>query len=74
MGRNFNGVHWMLATPFFEDEKLDLKSMSSLAKKAEGFGCTWIVALGVTGEVGKLTDNERTKISEAASHQLRIFP
>ncbi|GIT16626.1 MAG: hypothetical protein CM1200mP38_2830 [Dehalococcoidia bacterium] len=50
MRENFSGVHWMLATPFFDNENLDLKSMSTLATKAEEFGCTGIVALGVTGK------------------------
>ena len=74
MRENFSGVHWMLATPFFDNENLDLKSMSTLATKAEEFGCTGIVALGVTGEVAKLTDNERTQISETVISSAKNIP
>lgn len=61
----FNGVHWMLATPFDREERLDLESMARLVSKAQQSGCQGVVALGVTGEAARLTDEERRR---AAKH------
>jgi 4-hydroxy-tetrahydrodipicolinate synthase len=55
----FSGVHWMLATPFDEKEGLDSESISRLVAKAQESGCQGVVALGVTGESARLTDEER---------------
>ena len=49
MADRFSGVHWMLATPFREDEELDLASIGNLMDKAYQSGCEGVVALGVTG-------------------------
>ena len=34
MTKTFTGVHWMLATPFLDDEEVDVGSMSNLLHKA----------------------------------------
>ena len=62
MAQRFNGVHWMLATPFDQDERVDLESVSRLVEKARESGCQGVVALGVTGEAARLTESERHAI------------
>lgn len=64
MADKFSGVHWMLATPFTDDEQLDLKSISNLLEKAYTSGCEGVVALGVTGEAARLTDAERRAVAK----------
>lgn len=64
MADKFSGVHWMLATPFTDDEQLDLKSISNLMEKAYTSGCEGVVALGVTGEAARLTDAERRAVAK----------
>ena len=64
MAEKFSGVHWMLATPFGDDEELDLKSVANLMEKAYSSGCEGVVALGVTGEAARLTDSERRAVAK----------
>ena len=69
MADKFSGVHWMLATPFQDDEELDLGSIANLMEKAYTSGCEGVVALGVTGEAARLTDAERRVVAkEVISH------
>ena len=63
MADRFSGVHWMLATPFWEDEELDLTSIGNLMDKAYQSGCEGVVALGVTGESARLTEEERRSVA-----------
>ena len=64
MADKFSGVHWMLATPFQENEELDLNSVANLMEKAYSSGCEGVVALGVTGEAARLTDAERRAVAK----------
>ena len=64
MADRFTGVHWMLATPFKENEELDLDSIGNLLEKAHQSGCQGVVALGVTGEAARLTDAERRAVAK----------
>ena len=64
MHKTFTGVHWMLATPFNEDETLDLESIENLLAEAKSTGCEGVVALGVTGESARLTDKERSAVAQ----------
>lgn len=64
MTEKFSGVHWMLATPFKENEDLDLESVGNLMEKAYTSGCEGVVALGVTGEAARLTDAERRAVAK----------
>ena len=59
MAEVFTGVHWMLATPFSQDESVDTGSIPLLVHKAKESGCRGVVCLGVTGEAARLTDRER---------------
>ena len=74
MATRFSGVHWMLATPFDEDEGLDLVSQSKLVDKAIASGCEGMVCLGVTGEVARLTDRERHQVAETVIKQAKGYP
>ena len=49
MTDRFTGVHWILATPFNDDETIDLDSIENLLEEARSSGCEGVVALGVTG-------------------------
>ncbi|MCH7735832.1 MAG: dihydrodipicolinate synthase family protein [Chloroflexi bacterium] len=64
MAEKFSGVHWMLATPFHEDEGIDTASLVNLVDKAVASGCQGMVCLGVTGEAARLTDRERHQVAE----------
>ena len=55
----FYGRHWMLATPFDQNEEVDYDSIPNLVNKAISSGCTGVVGLGVMGEAARLTDRER---------------
>jgi 4-hydroxy-tetrahydrodipicolinate synthase len=60
-----------LATPFDDGEGVDAESISRLVAKAQESGCHGVVALGVTGESARLTDEERRlvvkKVVESAN-------
>ncbi len=58
------GMHWMLVTPFDEDERVDLDSISKLVDQAVDAGCVGVVTLGEMGEWRRLADRERTEILE----------
>jgi 4-hydroxy-tetrahydrodipicolinate synthase len=64
MAEKFSGVHWMLATPFHDDESIDSASIGNLVDKAVSSGCQGMVCLGVTGEAARLTDRERYQVAE----------
>ena len=64
MAERFSGVHWMLATPFREDEQVDVDGIPKLVEKAKDSGCLGMVCLGVTGEAARLTDRERRLVAK----------
>ena len=72
----FAGMHWMLVTPFDEEERVDLDSVERVVDKAVGAGCVGVVALGEMGEWRRLTDGERKtilgKVMEAAAGRLLV--
>lgn len=74
MADRFTGVHWMLATPFKEDEEVDLKSIPNLVEKAAETGCQGMVVLGVTGEVARLTDEERRSVAREVIQHANGLP
>jgi len=73
---DFSGMHWMLVTPFDQDEKLDLHSIKRVVEKANEAGCVGVVALGEMGEWRRLTDDERSfilnKVMETNNHRLKV--
>jgi len=60
---NFNGVHFMMPTPFDQNGSVDESSIETLVKLAIEAKCHGIVCLGVTGEANRLTDSERYQVS-----------
>ena len=74
MTKKFSGVHWMLATPFHEDESIDLASMGNLADKAVSSECEGMVCLGVTGEAARLTDRERYEVAKTVIQRAKGLP
>ncbi len=74
MAEKFSGVHWMLATPFNDDENLDLVSQANLVEKAIATGCQGMVCLGVTGEAARLTDQERHQVAETVIKSAKGHP
>ncbi|MFL6580733.1 MAG: dihydrodipicolinate synthase family protein [Burkholderiales bacterium] len=69
---NFEGVYPILATPFADNENLDLESFDRLVRFMAKLGVEGITILGVLGEANRLMDSERerlirTAVSAAAS-------
>jgi 4-hydroxy-tetrahydrodipicolinate synthase len=74
MTERFTGVHWMLATPFTQDERVDFESVTRLVEKARESGCQGVVTLGVTGEAARLTDKERHAIVQRVVQSANAMP
>jgi 4-hydroxy-tetrahydrodipicolinate synthase len=62
----FTGVLPILATPFHEDESLDLASWQRLLQFMVELGVDGVTVLGVLGESNRLNDEERQTLIEAA--------
>ena len=60
------GVIPILATPFAEDESLDLGSWQRLIEFMVGLGVGGVTILGVLGESNRLTDRERETLIQNA--------
>jgi len=63
---SFQGVYPILATPFREDESLDLESLSRLVRFMADVGVDGVTVLGVLGEANRFVDNEREAVIRAA--------
>ena len=55
----FSGVMPILATPFHDDETLDLPSWTRLLEFMVGLGVDGVTIIGVLGESNRLADHER---------------
>lgn len=55
----FTGVMPILATPFHDDETLDLESWTRLLEFMVGLGVDGVTIIGVLGESNRLADHER---------------
>jgi 4-hydroxy-tetrahydrodipicolinate synthase len=62
----FHGVIPILATPFHDDETLDLDSWTRLVEFMAAVGVNGITILGVLGEANRLRDEERTLLISTA--------
>ncbi len=62
----FEGVVPILATPFHEDESLDLESWQRLLEFMIGVGVDGVTILGVLGESNRLGDHEREALIHSA--------
>ena len=63
---NFEGVFPILATPFGEDENVDLESFGRLVRFMASLGVEGITILGVLGEANRLLDAERETLIRTA--------
>jgi 4-hydroxy-tetrahydrodipicolinate synthase len=59
------GVFAVLPTPFHEDGSLDLAGLGRVVDLYIGAGVIGLTALGVTGEVSRLTESERRRVLDA---------
>ena len=62
----FSGVIPILATPFHDDETLDLASLTRMIEFLAPIGVDGVTLLGVLGESNRLTDSERTTLIKTA--------
>jgi 4-hydroxy-tetrahydrodipicolinate synthase len=62
----FTGVIPILATPFHDDESLDLDSWQRLLEFMVALGVDGVTILGVLGESNRINDEERETLVEAA--------
>ena len=60
--RGFDGIHFMLPTPFASDGSVDAGSLVKCVEHAKLSDCTGVVALGVMGEAHRLLDAERETV------------
>ena len=67
----FAGVIPILATPFDDEESLDLESWQRLIEFMVSLGVDGITILGVLGESNRLTDEERSRLIETAVSVVR---
>ena len=63
---HFEGVFPILATPFEDNENLDLESFERLVRFTCGLGIDGITILGVLGEANRLLDGERESLIRTA--------
>ena len=63
---SFEGVYPILATPFDDNEDLDLESFDRLVRFMAGLGVDGITVLGVLGEANRLLDSERAELIRTA--------
>ena len=61
----FDGIHFMMPTPFGPNGSVDTSSIGRLVETAFSAGCTGVVVLGVMGEAHRLNDAERAPIIDA---------
>ena len=70
----FEGVYPILATPFDENENLDLESFDRLVRFMAGLGVDGITVLGVLGEANRLLDGERAELIRTAVNAAGAMP
>ena len=63
---SYRGVIPILATPFRQDESLDLESLKKLVRFNVEVGVDGVTVLGLLGESNRLTDAERAQVVETA--------
>jgi 4-hydroxy-tetrahydrodipicolinate synthase len=63
---DFEGVFPILATPFDDDENLDLESFARLVRFTSKLGVEGVTILGVLGEANRLMDAERETLIRTA--------
>ena len=64
MSYKLEGIHFMLPTPFKQDQSTDIESFEPLIELANTSGCVGVVCLGVMGESSRLSDAERVQVMQ----------
>lgn len=67
---NLEGVYSVLPTPFTASEDVDEASLRRVIDLFIDAGVDGVTALGVTGEVARLTDSERRRVLEIVAEQV----
>ena len=67
----FEGVYSVLPTPFVRGEAIDVASLKRVVDLVVGAGVNGMTALGVTGEVSRLTERERATVVETVVAETR---
>ena len=67
----FRGVIPILATPFRDDDTLDLESWRRLLEFMIGIGVDGVTVLGVLGESNRLNDDERRELISSAAATIK---
>jgi 4-hydroxy-tetrahydrodipicolinate synthase len=57
-----SGTWYVAPTPFTEDDRVDTASLARVARAAHDWGADGVTVLGVMGEVGSLSDAERSLV------------
>jgi len=65
----FEGVYSVLPTPFTDSGELDERSLAKVVDLFIDKGVNGLTALGVTGEVARLEDHERSRVLEVVASQ-----
>lgn len=71
MGQKLAGVFSILATPFDEQGQLDPESLRSLVRFQLDAGVHGFTILGIMGEVSKLSEAERQRVTEVVIDEVR---
>ncbi len=64
--KHMRGIIPILATPFHDDESLDLDSLTRLIEFMADLGVNGVTVLGVLGESNRLADEERAAVVKTA--------
>ena len=67
---SFDGVFSVLPTPFRAGGEIDRESLARVVDVIAGAGVKGVTALGVTGEVSRLTERERAIVTEIVVKQV----
>jgi 4-hydroxy-tetrahydrodipicolinate synthase len=71
---SFQGTYPILATPFREDESIDLESFDRLIRFMVRIGVEGVTILGVLGESNRLLDREREELIKTAVNAAGDMP
>ena len=71
---SFQGIYPILATPFREDETIDLESFDRLIRFMAQIGVEGVTILGVLGESNRLLDREREELIKTAVNAAGDMP
>jgi 4-hydroxy-tetrahydrodipicolinate synthase len=71
---SFQGIYPILATPFRDDENIDLESFDCLIRFMAQIGVEGVTILGVLGESNRLLDREREDLIKTAVNAAGDIP